>query len=88
MSSEKNKRLGNITATSLMERAFESLPFPMAFVRAGSFDENYATAVSTAHTGKYFSSQPVDFPFPAVGTIDDGNEAAKLLLSNGLAKRS
>ena len=68
MGSEKTEKLGNITATSLMEREFRNLPFPTAFVRAGSFYENYAGAVSAAqHTGKYFSFQPVDFPFPAVG---------------------
>ena len=83
MGSEKTEKLGNITATSLMERAFSNLPFPTAFVRAGSFYENYAGAVPTAqHTGMYFSFQPVNFPFPAVGTIDIGNEVAKLLLSN------
>lgn len=52
-------------------------------MRAGSFYENYGGAVSTAqHTGKYFSFQPVDFAFPAVGAIDIGNEVAELLLSN------
>lgn len=83
MGSEKTERLGNITATSLMERAFSNLPFPTAFVRAGSFYENYAGAVPAAqHSGKYFSFQPVDFRFPAVGTIDIGNEVARLLLSD------
>ncbi len=88
MGSEKTERLGNITATSLMERAFDSLPFPTAFVRAGSFYENYAAAVPTAqHTGKYFSFQPVDFPFPTVGTIDIGTEVARLLLSDWMGKK-
>ncbi len=88
MGSEKSEKLGNITATSLMERAFEDLPFPTAFVRAGSFYENYASAVATAeHTGKYFSFQPVDFQFPAVGTIDIGHEVGKLLLSNWTGKK-
>ena len=88
MGSEKTERLGNITATSLMESSFESLPFPTAFVRAGSFYENYAGAVATAkQTGKYFSFQPVELSFPAVGSIDIGNEAAKLLLSNWTGKK-
>jgi uncharacterized protein YbjT (DUF2867 family) len=88
MGSEKTERLGNITATSLMERAFETLPFPTAFVRAGSFYENYAGAVLTAkHTGKYFSFQAVELSFPAVGAIDIGNEVAKLLLSNWTGKK-
>lgn len=88
MGSEKTERLGNITATSLMERAFEALPFPTAFIRAGSFYENYVGAVPTAkHTGTYFSFQPVGLPFPAVGTIDIGKEVAKLLLGDWTGKR-
>ncbi len=88
MGSEKTEKLGNITATSLMERAFSNLSFPTAFVRAGSFYENYASALSTAqHTGKYFSFQPVDFPFPAVGTIDIGNLVAELLLNGWAGKK-
>jgi uncharacterized protein YbjT (DUF2867 family) len=88
MGSEKTEKLGNITATSLMERAFSNLPFPTAFVRAGSFYENYASALSTAqHTGKYFSFQPVDFPFPAVGSIDIGKLVAELLLSEWTGKK-
>jgi uncharacterized protein YbjT (DUF2867 family) len=88
MGSEKTENLGNITATSMMERAFSNLPFPTAFVRAGSFYENYANALSTAqHTGKYFSFQPVDFPFPAVGSIDIGKLVAELLLSEWTGKK-
>ena len=88
MGSEKSEKLGNITATSLMERAFSDLPFPTAFVRAGSFYENYASALSTAqHTGKYFSFQPVDFPFPAVGSIDIGNLVPELLLNGWTGKK-
>lgn len=88
MGSEKTEKLGNITATSLMERAFSNLPFPTAFVRAGSFYENYVSALTTAqHTGKYFSFQPVDFAFPAIGTIDIGNLVAELLLKGWTGKR-
>jgi uncharacterized protein YbjT (DUF2867 family) len=64
------------------------LPFPTAFVRAGSFYENYASALSTAqHTGKFFSFQPVDFPFAAVGSIDIGNLVTELLLSEWTGRR-
>jgi uncharacterized protein YbjT (DUF2867 family) len=88
MGSEKTEKLGNITATSLMERAFRNLSFPTAFVRAGSFYENYASALSTAqHTGKYFSFQPVDFPYPAVGSFDIGNLVAELLLNGWTGKK-
>ena len=88
MGSEKTEKLGNITSTSLMERAFSDLPFPTGFVRAGSFYENYASAISTAqHTGKYFSFQPVDFQFPAVGSIDIGKLVADLLLNEWTGKK-
>jgi uncharacterized protein YbjT (DUF2867 family) len=88
MGSEKTEKLGNITATSLMERAFSNLPFPTAFVRAGSFYENYASALKTAQdTGRYFSFQPADFAFPAIGTIDIGNLVAELLLGRWTGKK-
>ena len=88
MGSEKIEKLGNITATSLMERSFGDLPFSTAFVRAGSFYENYSSAVPSAQrTGKYFSFQPVDFPFPAVGAIDIGNLVAELLLNGWTGKK-
>ena len=71
-----------------MEFAFESVPFPTVLVRAGSFYENYASAVATAqHTGKYFSFQPVDFSFPAVGSVDIGSEVVKLLLGDWTGKK-
>ncbi|MDE1156385.1 MAG: NmrA family NAD(P)-binding protein [Acidobacteriaceae bacterium] len=88
MGSEKTEKLGNITSTSLMERAFSNLPFPTAFVRAGSFYENYARALQTAQqTGKYFSFQPVDLPFPSIGSIDIGNLVAELLLDGWTGKK-
>ena len=40
MGSEKTSGLGLITSTHLMEEALRDLPFPAAFVRAGSFYEN------------------------------------------------
>lgn len=88
MGSEKSEKLGNITSTALMERAFKDLPFSTAFVRAGSFYENYVGAVATAHrTGTYFSFQPVDVAFPAVGAVDIGNLVADLLLDAWSGKR-
>jgi uncharacterized protein YbjT (DUF2867 family) len=88
MGSEKTEKLGNITATSLMERALGNLPFPTAFIRAGSFYENYAGALATAqHTGKYFSFLSVDIAFPAVGTVDIGNLVADLLVSGWNGKK-
>lgn len=88
MGSEKTEKLGNITATSLMERAFSNLPFPTAFLRAGSFYENYAGALTTAkETGRYFSFLPANFSFPAIGTIDIGNLVAEQLLKGWTGKK-
>ena len=39
--SQQSSRLGLITSTHLLEEALGNLPFPTAFVRAGSFLENY-----------------------------------------------
>ena len=88
MGSEKTERLGNITATSLMEHAFAELPFPRAFIRAGSFYENYAGSVVTARqTGVYYSFQPVDLAFPTIGTEDIGKLVAELLTSQWTGKK-
>ncbi len=88
MGSEKAERLGNITATSLMERAFSELPFPRAFVRAGSFYENYAGSVAGAkQTGLYHSFQPIDLPFPTIATEDIGKLVADLLITGWTGKK-
>ena len=69
-------------------RGMDQLIWALAFVRAGSFYENYGSALSTAqHTGKYFSFHPVDFSFPAVGSIDIGNLVAELLLNGWTGKK-
>ena len=88
MGSEKTEKIGNITATSLMERAFSELPFPHAFVRAGSFYENYAGSLAGAkESGAYYSFQPVDFAFPVIGSEDIGKQVADLLLGHWSGKK-
>lgn len=79
--SEKESGLGLITSTSLMERALRDVPFPVAFVRAGSFYENSAAGVETAkQTGMlYVFHTPTDRAVPMVATKDIGAEVAKLL---------
>ena len=81
--SEQPRDLGNITTTHLMEEAFVGLPFPVAFVRPGSFYENVAPALGhAAETGVYDSfMQPLDKPFPMAATADIGTEIARLLTS-------
>ena len=81
--SEQAEKLGNITTTHLMEQAFADLPFPVAFVRPGSFYENVVPALGhAAETGVYDSfMQPLDKPVPMAATADIGTEVARLLIS-------
>lgn len=81
--SEKDRGLGNITTTHLMEEALGDLPFPTAFLRAGSFLENYTGSLQSAEsTGIFYSFlQPTDRPFPMIATEDIGKEVARLLVS-------
>ena len=80
--SEQSSGLGNITTTHLMEEALGDLPFPTAFVRAGSFFENYVGGLgAAAATGVYYSFfQPLDRAFPMIATADIGVEVARLLV--------
>ena len=79
--SEQPSGLGLITATHLMEETLADLPFPTAFIRAGSFLENYLSALpSAASTGVHYSFyQPLDRPAPTIATADIGAEVASLL---------
>ena len=87
--SQQKSSLGNITATSLMEEALGDLPFPTAFVRAGSFLENYVAGLGpAASTGIFYSFlQPVDRTFPMVATADIGAEIARLLAGGWEGKK-
>lgn len=74
---------------SLMERAFGTLPMPVAFLRAAWFMENAAWDVSAAiDTGVIPSFlHPLDKPFPMVATADVGRVAAGLLRENWTGQR-
>ena len=87
--SEQKSGLGNITSTSLMEDALGDLPFPTAFVRAGSFFENYVGGLGGADaTGVFYSFlQPVDRAFPMVASADIGAEVARLLMTGWDGKK-
>jgi len=86
--SEKDERLGLITATAILERALERLPFPVAFVRAGSFFENFLFALESGKAGVMPSFyQPVDRQVPMIATDDIGAEVAKLLTTDWTGKR-
>ncbi len=81
--SQQNTELGNITSTHLLEEALSDLPFPTAFLRPGSFLENYLpslkAAASTGRFETYFT--PTNRPIPMAATEDIGREVARLLTS-------
>lgn len=87
--SEQSSGLGNITTTHLMESALGDLPFPTAFVRAGSFLENYTFGLQAAAETGVFPSffQPTDRAFPMIASADIGKEIARLLVSGWSGKK-
>ena len=77
---ERTSGLGAITPLALLERALHDLPYPRAFVRPGSFYENFLSGLQTAQGGTW----PVFYartgePHPMTATADIGAEAARLL---------
>ena len=88
MGSEKTSGLGLITATHLLEEALENESFPMAFVRAGSFYENYLFGLQAAQGGTLpIFYAPTNRKLPMVATEDIGAEIAKLLTTEWTGKR-
>lgn len=87
--SEKSSGLGLITQTHLLEEALDDLPFPVAFVRAGSFIENYVPALAFAEASGAFDSYwtPTDRAIPMVGSEDIGREVARLLAGEWSGRR-
>lgn len=87
--SEQSSGLGLITQTHLLEEALSDLPCPTAFIRAGSFLENFLfnfrAAASTGWFDTYLS--PVDRPVPMIATEDIGSEVARLLVISWMGKK-
>ena len=79
--SEQDHGLGLITSTHMLEEALKPLGLPTAFLRAGSFMENYKWDVQAArYTGEIESYYaPGDRPVPMVSTEDVGRVAARVL---------
>ena len=79
--SEQASGLGLITSTHLLEEATRSLPIPVAYLRAGSFMENWLGALDHIRaTGEMpFFYSPLDRKFPLVATRDIGLAAANVL---------
>lgn len=82
--SEKTERLGLIAQTHLLEQALAEFTFPIAFIRAASFFENFVAQLGPAsQTGTLYSFyQPLNHPVPSIATQDIGALAARLLADN------
>lgn len=80
--SQQTSGLGLITATHLLERALDNMHFPTAFIRAGSFLENYTYALKPAASAGTFDTflTPTNRPVPMVAAADIGMEIARLLV--------
>ncbi len=88
MGSEKSSGLGLITSTHLIEQALGTEPFPVAFVRAGSFIENYLFGLQAAQGGTLpIFYAPTDRKLPMIATEDVGAEIASLLTTEWTGKR-
>lgn len=79
--SEQPSGLGLITSTHLMEEAMRTLPIPVAYLRAGSFMENWLGALDLiGATGEMpFFYAPLERKFPLVATRDIGLAGAQVL---------
>ena len=72
--------LGMITALSLLEQGFRSLPSPVAFVRAGGFFENFLFGLQAAQGGTLpVFYNPTNRKSMMVASDDIGAEVATLL---------
>ncbi len=86
--SEKTSGLGLITSTHLLEEALRGQPFPVAFVRAGSFFENYLFGLQAAQGGTLPTFYaPEDYKLPMIATNDIGAQVARLLTSRWTGTR-
>ncbi|HEY9126287.1 MAG TPA: NmrA family NAD(P)-binding protein [Acidobacteriaceae bacterium] len=87
--SEQTSGLGLITSTHLMEEATRTLRIPVAYLRAGSFMENWLGALDRIRvTGEMpFFYAPLERKFPLVATQDIGLAGAKVLQENWSGER-
>jgi NAD(P)H dehydrogenase (quinone) len=78
-----------LSQRTLMEKALESLPMPVTFLRPGWFLDNALWDVGPAReTGMLHSFlQPLDKPFPMVAARDVGRTAAALIQENWAGQR-
>jgi uncharacterized protein YbjT (DUF2867 family) len=87
--SEQPSGLGLITSTHLLEQATRTLPIPVAYLRAGSFMENWLGALDHIRaTGEMpFFYGPLDHKFPLIATRDIGLAGARVLQDSWTGER-
>ena len=87
--SEQASGLGLITSTHLMEQTMRMLQIPVAYLRAGSFMENWLGALDhiRARGEMPFFYAPLDRRFPLVATRDIGLAGAKVLQETWTGER-
>jgi NAD(P)H dehydrogenase (quinone) len=87
--SEQSSGLGLITSTHLMEQATRTLPIPVAYLRAGSFMENWLGAIDHIRTtGQMpFFYGPLARKFPLVASQDIGEAGATVLQESWTGER-
>jgi NAD(P)H dehydrogenase (quinone) len=87
--SEQPHGLGLITATHLMEQEMRTLDLPVAYLRAGSFMENWLGALDHIRaTGEMpFFYAPLERKFPLVASQDIGMAGAKVLQESWTGER-
>jgi len=78
-----------LSQRTLMEKALQSLPMPVTFLRPGWFLENASWDVGPARESGVLHSflQPLDKPFPMVATKDVGRTAAALIQEDWTGQR-
>jgi uncharacterized protein YbjT (DUF2867 family) len=80
MVATRTSGIGMITALSLLEQGFRSLPSPVAFVRAGGFFENFLFGLQAAQGGTLpVFYNPTNRKSAMVASDDIGAEVATLL---------
>src|ERR1700756_5194857 len=80
MGANRTSGVGMITALSLLEQGFSSLPSPVAFVRAGGFFENFLFGLQAAQGGTLpVFYNPTSRKSTMVASDDIGAEVATLL---------
>jgi uncharacterized protein YbjT (DUF2867 family) len=87
--SEQSTGLGSITRTHLLETAMADLPISTAFIRAGSFLQNYMFSLKIAADTGVFNTYltPTNHPVPMISTEDIGEEVSRLLIAGWEGKK-